>query len=56
MEKDTAGCCALSRKCIVIGGVYDKADVNISPETVLDGSLTLLVLGENQKLKKYFRL
>ena len=33
------------------GGVYDKTDVNISPETVLDGDLTLLVLGENQKLK-----
>ena len=33
-----------------------KTDVNISPETVLDGDLTLLVLGENQKLKKHFRL
>ena len=33
-----------------------KTDVNISPETVLDENLTLLVLGENQKLKKYFRL
>ena len=33
-----------------------KTDVNISPETVLVGSLTLLVLGENQKLKKQFRL
>ena len=38
------------------GDVYHKTDVNISPETVLDGDLTLLVLGENQKLKKYFRL
>ena len=33
-----------------------RTDVNISPETVLDGDLTLLVLGENQKLKRYFRL
>ena len=33
-----------------------KTDVNISPETILDGSLTLLVLGENQKLKKHFHL
>ena len=33
-----------------------KTEVNISPETVLDGSLTLLVLGENQRLKKHFRL
>ena len=33
------------------GGVYGKTDVNISPETILDGSLTLLMLGENQKLK-----
>ena len=33
------------------GGVYGKTDVNISLETILDGSLTLLVLGENQKLK-----
>ena len=33
------------------GGVYGKTDVNISPETVLDGDLTLLMLGENQKLK-----
>ena len=33
------------------GGVYGKTDVNISPETMLDGSLTLLMLGENQKLK-----
>ena len=33
-----------------------KTDVNISPETVLDGDLTLLVLGENQKLKRYFHL
>ena len=33
-----------------------KTDVNISPETVLDGSLTLLVLGENKALKKQFRL
>ena len=38
------------------GGVYGKTDVNISPETVLDGDLTSLVLGENQKLKKHFRL
>ena len=28
-----------------------KTDVNISPKTMLDGSLTLLMLGENQKLK-----
>ena len=33
-----------------------KTDVNISPETVLDADMTLLVLGENQKLKKHFRL
>ena len=33
------------------GGVYGKTDVNISPKTMLDGSLTLLMLGENQKLK-----
>ena len=34
----------------------DKTDVNISPETVLDGNLTLLVLGEYTALKKCFRL
>ena len=34
----------------------DKTDVNISPETVLDSSLTLLVLGEYTALKKCFRL
>ena len=34
----------------------DKTDVNIPPETVLDGSLTLLVLGEYTTLKKCFRL
>ena len=33
-----------------------KTDVNISPETMLDGDLTLLVTGENQKLKKHFHL
>ena len=33
-----------------------KTDVNISPETILDGSLALLVLGENKALKKQFRL
>ena len=33
-----------------------KTEVNVSPETVLDGSVTLLVLGENQRLKKHFRL
>ena len=33
-----------------------KTDVNISPETILDGSLTLLVLGENKALKKRFHL
>jgi len=33
-----------------------KTDVNISPETVLDADMTLLVLGENQKLKKHFGL
>ena len=33
-----------------------NTDVNISPETILDGSLTLLVLGENKALKKQFRL
>ena len=33
-----------------------KTDVNISPETVLDADMTLLVLGENQELKKHFRL
>ena len=38
------------------GDVYGKTDVDISPETVLDGDLTSLVLGENQKLKKHFRL
>ena len=35
----------------VQGGVHGKTDVNISPETMLDGSLTLLMLGENQKLE-----
>ena len=34
----------------------DKTDVTISPETVLDSSLTLLVLGEYTVLKKCFRL
>ena len=34
----------------------NKTDVNISPETVLDADMTLLVLGENQELKKHFRL
>ena len=34
----------------------DKTDVNISSETMLDSSLTLLVLGENQLLKKHFHL
>ena len=34
----------------------DKTDVNISSETVLDGNLTLLVLGEYTALKKCFRL
>ena len=34
----------------------DKTDVTISPETVLDSSLTLLVLGEYTALKKCFRL
>ena len=33
-----------------------KTDVTISPETVLDSSLTLLVLGEYTALKKCFRL
>ena len=33
-----------------------KTDVNISPETVLDADMTLLVLGENQELKKHFQL
>ena len=33
-----------------------KTDVTISPETVLDGNLTLLVLGEYTALKKCFRL
>ena len=33
-----------------------KTDMNISPETILDGSLTLLVLGEDKALKKHFRL
>ena len=33
-----------------------KTDVNVSPETVLDADMTLLVLGENQELKKHFRL
>ena len=33
-----------------------KTDVNISPETILDGSLTLLVLGKNKALKKQFHL
>ena len=35
----------------VQGGVHGKTDVSISPETMLDGSLTLLMLGENQKLE-----
>ena len=30
--------------------------MNISPETILDGNLTLLVLGEDKALKKHFRL
>ena len=34
----------------------NKTDVNISPETVLDADMTLLVLEENQKLKKHFHL
>lgn len=34
----------------------NKTEVNISPETVLDSSLTLLVLGEYTVLKKCFRL
>ena len=34
----------------------DKTDVNVSSETMLDSSLTLLVLGENQLLKKHFHL
>ena len=33
-----------------------KTDVTISPETVLDSSMTLLVLGEYTALKKCFRL
>ena len=33
-----------------------KTDMNISPETILDGNLTLLVLGEDKALKKHFRL
>ena len=33
-----------------------KTDVTISPETVLDSGLTLLVLGEYTALKKCFRL
>ena len=33
-----------------------KNDVNITPEMVLDADMTLLVLEENQKLKKHFRL
>jgi len=33
-----------------------KTDVNITPEMVLDADMTLLVLEENQKLKKHFRL
>ena len=49
----------IRRKCGVnILGVKrnGKTDVNISPETVLDADMTLLVLGENQELKKHFRL
>lgn len=33
-----------------------KTDMNISSETRLDGSLTLMVLGEDKALKKHFRL
>ena len=33
-----------------------KTDMNISSETILDGSLTLMVLGEDKALKKHFRL
>ena len=33
-----------------------KTNVTILPETVLDSSLTLLVLGEYTALKKCFRL
>ena len=40
----------------VQGGVHGKTDVNISPETMLDADMTLLVLGKNQELKKHFRL
>ena len=49
----------IRRKCGVnILGVKrnGKTDVNISPETMLDADMTLLVLGENQELKKHFRL
>ena len=49
----------IRRKCGVnILGVKrnGRTDVNISPETVLDADMTLLVLGENQELKKHFRL
>ena len=49
----------IRRKCGVnILGVKrnGKTDVNVSPETVLDADMTLLVLGENQELKKHFRL
>lgn len=49
----------IRRKCGVnILGVKrnGKTDVNISPETVLDADMTLLVLGKSQKLKKHFRL
>ena len=34
----------------------DKTDVNVSSETMLDSSVRLLVLGENQLLKKHFHL
>ena len=41
----------------ILGVKWDgKTDVTISPETVLDGNLTLLVLGEYTALKKCFRL
>ena len=35
---------------------YGKTDVAVSPETVLDGDATILVLGEYKAIQKCFRI
>ena len=35
---------------------YGKTDVAVSPETVLDGDATILVLGEYKAIRKYFHI